>query len=108
MSKYTVYYKKGISGDVEQVLADEKISLVDFQLDYARIRALSAECLEEVYSEMQGENWSPNGEARPLIELKKVDHTSMSIGDIVKNDMDQYFMVDYFGFKPIDVVDTLN
>jgi hypothetical protein len=38
--------------------------------------------LEELFWRMQGENWSPNGEARELIKAKGVQHTSMSVGDI--------------------------
>lgn len=41
-----------------------------------------AEDLEDLYTRMQGENWSPNGEARELIESKGLTHTSMSVGDI--------------------------
>jgi hypothetical protein len=39
--------------------------------------------LERVFAEMQGEVWSPNGEARPLVLAKGLRHTSMSVGDIV-------------------------
>lgn len=38
--------------------------------------------LDEVYYRMQGENWSPKGEARSLIEEKGLEHTSMSVGDV--------------------------
>ena len=40
------------------------------------------EFLEDVYRSMQGENWSPYGEAYKLTQEKLV-HTSMSIGDII-------------------------
>jgi hypothetical protein len=36
------------------------------------------------FSIMQGENWSPNGEARELIEKKGLSHTSMSVGDVLE------------------------
>ena len=38
--------------------------------------------LDDIYEVMQGENWSPLGEARKMISKKKT-HTSMSIGDII-------------------------
>jgi hypothetical protein len=41
--------------------------------------------LEELFRKMQGENWSPNGEARELILEKGVQHTSMSVGDIARD-----------------------
>jgi len=54
--------------------------------------------LESIYYNMQGEIWSPNGEARPLIEEKGLGHTSMSIGDIVELDDGSLHMVDSVGF----------
>src|SRR5262245_1644254 len=39
---------------------------------------------ERIFFTMQGEHWSPNGEAWDLIEASGTAHTSMSVGDIVK------------------------
>jgi hypothetical protein len=36
-----------------------------------------------IFTHMQGEVWSPLGEARSLIESKGLTHTSMSIGDVI-------------------------
>lgn len=38
---------------------------------------------EDVFHAMQAENWSPNGEARKLIQSLDVGHTSMCGGDII-------------------------
>ena len=40
-------------------------------------------CLENAFFQMQSERWSPNGEARNLIERKALHHTSLSVGDVV-------------------------
>lgn len=37
-----------------------------------------------IFALMQGENWSPNGEARNLVQRAGTDHTSMMQGDILK------------------------
>jgi hypothetical protein len=61
-----------------------------------------AEChaLERIFYAMQGEMWSPNGEAWTMI--KELDlHTSMSVGDIVKLPEGKLMMVDIFGFKEL-------
>lgn len=42
-----------------------------------------AESLDNAFWLLQGENWSPNGEARDFIREKGTDHTSMSVGDIL-------------------------
>jgi len=38
---------------------------------------------EEIFRMMQGDFWSPQGEARKLITALGLRHTSMSVGDIV-------------------------
>ena len=54
---------------------------------------------EDLFDALQGENWSPEGEARHLI--RKLDvHTSMSVGDIVIQHGIVY-MVENFGFNAI-------
>lgn len=55
---------------------------------------------DKVFSMMQGENWSPRGEARDLIQQSNTGHTSMSVGDIMKIGS-TYLMVDRFGFHDI-------
>ena len=55
---------------------------------------------DKVFGMMQGENWSPQGEARDLISKSNTGHTSMSVGDIVKVGS-TYLMVDRFGFHDI-------
>lgn len=48
---------------------------------------------------MQGENWSPNGEAREVIQHLDA-HTSMMIGDVIYDvENKKYVMVDTCGFK---------
>ena len=56
--------------------------------------------LEKIFHDMQGEVWSPNGEARSLIRAKGLVHTSMSIGDVVKIG-NKAWAVDGCGFKEL-------
>jgi hypothetical protein len=53
--------------------------------------------LDDIYHKMQGEMWSPRGEARELIRGKGLTHTSMSVGDVVVVD-GKPVMVDWRGF----------
>jgi hypothetical protein len=41
---------------------------------------------EAIYTALQGDRWSPNGEARPFLEAAGLTHTSMSMGDILMVD----------------------
>jgi hypothetical protein len=57
--------------------------------------------LEDVMSIMQGEFWSPMGEARNLIQTLGLHHTSMSCGDVVQFGSD-FYMVDFMGYKKLE------
>ena len=53
-------------------------------------------CLEDIYHAMQGEVWSPNGEASSLVKSLET-HTSMSMGDLIVYKQELY-SVSAFGF----------
>lgn len=65
------------------------------------VRTIEATNHDTAYMHQQGENWSPNGEARSLIRSLGISHTSMSIGDIIVEANGTAFMVDTFGFAEI-------
>ncbi len=50
---------------------------------HVRLATVRAFDMDEVFIRLQGEHWSPNGEARNLIRSLKLGHTSMSVGDAV-------------------------
>lgn len=56
---------------------------------------------ERIYMMMQGDSWSPHGEARGLISSKGLEHTSMSMGDVAVVG-GRALMVDHFGFQKLD------
>lgn len=61
--------------------------------------------LDNLYRALQGDFWSPNGEARSLIKELGLQHTSMSVGDIIVKDGMAY-MVDMAGFAEMGRVDA--
>lgn len=61
---------------------------------------------EKLFWALQGENWSPNGEARSLIKSLGLDHTSVSVGDILVIDGMAYFC-DNVGWVKIGRVDKM-
>ena len=96
---YEVYYAKN-----PRFLCPPKFNITD----YRHVINLEADNLDQVFHYMQAEIWSRNGEAKPLIQELDLNHTSMSVGDIIK---EQYFngkewvvvwsMVDILGFKEV-------
>ena len=65
------------------------------------LREIEASGLGAAYHAMQGEVWSPNGEARELIVSKGLQHTSMSVGDVAVDAVGNVHVVGNFGWKSI-------
>ena len=96
MNKYFIYYK------VEPTFMPDKELLTTHVLDpkkFRLVRVFKADNKEDVFRQMQGEHWSPNGEARFGIESLGLQHTSMSVGDVIleetTNNMYQCMMSDW-------------
>ena len=58
-------------------------TVAQFQKHWTQIGKIACRDREVIFGVMQGEIWSPNGEARNLIRRIGMDHTSMSVGDMV-------------------------
>jgi hypothetical protein len=54
--------------------------------------------LDDIFEMMQGENYSPEGQARNLIQQSGTYHTSMSVGDIIENENGIFYLVSGIGF----------
>ena len=67
---------------------------------YIELGTIKASNTNGIFLLLQGDVWSPNGEARELIEKKGLTHTSLSVGDIIQID-DKFHMVDCHGFEEI-------
>ena len=106
MATFSVYYMKseffgeGIKGYAwlkERNLVPDSADLTKSHIFLQLIEARSP---EDVYFRMQGENWSPTGDARELIASKGLRHTSMSVGDIViDHDSRVAYILDRMGFR---------
>jgi hypothetical protein len=94
----TEFFRKGIMGfdfmDTQGTLPDFR----DLKQTHIHLMDTEARDLEHLFHRMQGEMWSPNGEARDLIESKGLHHTSMSVGDIAVDENGDVHLVDRFGF----------
>lgn len=117
---YTVYYAIDFPKhyslahklEDEDAKADVILNPDNILLTHRPVRVLVASDTEDVFWQMQGENWSPNGEARPLIKSLGLKHTSMSVGDVVVEILtNKMFLCMPSGFKEINqekIVETKN
>jgi hypothetical protein len=63
---------------------------------------IEAKSLDDVFMKMQGEIWSPMGEARALIRSLGLTHTSMSVGDFIEDEAGKFHRVMSCGFQQFD------
>jgi len=63
-------------------LMGEKPDAANLTATHVHLMEQVAGSLGGLFHNMQGEVWSPNGEARELIQSKGLQHTSMSVGDV--------------------------
>lgn len=95
-----VWYRKNFTDNVLNAIS--KISKESIEKTHIKLGEIAGhENFEEIFNAMQGETWSPNGEARELIKSLGLDHTSMSVGDIIQSSSGRLLLVDFAGFAEI-------
>ena len=103
-SKFKVFYA-AVPAYRIQFHVPMPFSVESLPVTHRHVLDLDAESRDAVYLAMQGENWSPNGEAMDLLISLGLNHTSMSVGDVVRDDEGVYWMCDSFGWSRVP--DTL-
>lgn len=82
-----VYYRRGMVGWESDSIGIPLLTKENLKDSHVMVKEVQKISLDEAFFEMQGENWSPNGEANDLLRSLGLTHTSMSIGDaVVDND----------------------
>ena len=93
---YAVYYQRFFG-----LLRPGETRLTWLDVTHRLVRQVEADGLDEVYCQMQREVWSPHGEARGLIRSLGLGHTSMSIGDVVKDSQGDFWVCNVVGWLPL-------
>jgi len=91
MPRYQVYYARCPAYHPSGQLGTPPLTVSDLQYSHVLLAAVEADCRSDAWLKMQGENWSPHGEARPLIERLGPTHTSMSVGDVLCDEEGEYW-----------------
>jgi hypothetical protein len=70
---------------------------------HVELRTVEAASLDAVYNEQQAHNWGEDWQAtNALLDTKGLQHTSMSIGDVIQNvETGEFFVVAFVGFTPL-------
>ena len=93
---YVVYYQRFFG-----LLRPAEVKRRWLNFSHRRVRTLTAASPDEVYQQMQAEIWSPHGEARRLIRRLRLEHTSLSVGDVVHSASGEMWVCDVCGWRPL-------
>ncbi len=97
--KFKIYYRRNPEFRLDNAL---KIFDIVKEQTHVHVKDIMANDVESCFYFMQGEVWSPNGEARPLIEKLGLHHTSMSVGDVVHDvDANIFWQVNFAGWEEV-------
>jgi hypothetical protein len=91
MPTYQVYYARRPTFQAGGELGIPLLTVSRLQTSHVHLCEIEASSLDTAFQEMQGENWSTQGEARPILERLGLTHTSMSVGDAVRDEKGTYW-----------------
>ena len=94
--KYQIWYMKPsfIRGIVGSSPDPNSLSAT-----HVHLKDIEADNQEDALSRMRAENWSPNGEGIDLLKSKGLQHTTMTIGDVLVDEGDAVYLVTGIGFS---------
>ena len=102
MPTYQVYYARRPTYFASGRLGTPLLTIPRLRHSHVRVTTIEADSRAEAWLKMQGENWSPHGEARPLIEYLGLTHTSMSVGDVLRDEQGVYWECLDLGWRRVE------
>ena len=95
--RFDVFYAKNI---FDYMLPDRRAELTTLAKTHVHVRTLEADSIGSVYNLMQVERWH---EVTPeYIERLGLSHTSMSAGDIVRDEQGNYWQCLMRGWQQLE------
>jgi len=82
MKSFEIFYAQEMNAYMFAKECPESLTRETVHETHAYLKTTEAEDLSDLFYKMQSEVWSPNGEARNVIQALGLSHTSMSVGDI--------------------------
>ena len=102
MPTYQILYARRPTFHPSGTFGTPRLTTAAMQSSHVRLCAVEADSLDDAWRQMQAEHWSPNGEARPLLERLGLSHTSMSVGDVVQDEDGTFWECLDLGWRPVD------
>ena len=102
MPGYQIFYARRPTFHPSGAFGILRLTTATIQSTHVRLCHLEADRLDDAWQQMQAEHWSPNGEARPLLERLGLSHTSMSVGDVIRDEDGTYWECLDVGWSPLE------
>ena len=102
MATYQILYARRPTFHPSGEFGTPRLTTTALQSTHAPLCGIEADSLDDAWRQMQGENWSPNGEARLLLQRLGLSHTSMSVGDVVQDEDGIYWECLELGWKRVE------
>jgi len=102
MSTYQVYYARQPTYFPSGQFGTPLLTVPRLRGTHVRVTTIEAGNRGEAWLKMQGENWSPHGEARPLLNRLGLTRTSMSVGDVLRDEEGAFWECLDLGWRRIE------
>ena len=102
MPRYQILYARRPTFHASGEIGTARLTITNLQSSHVHLCEVEADSLDNAWRQMQAEHWSPNGEARPLLERLGLGHTSMSVGDVIRDEDGNYWECLDLGWRPIE------
>lgn len=102
MRTYQVYYARRPTFHPSGEFGTPLLTVSSLQEEHIQLGNINASGKGGLWVAMQAENWSPNGEARPVLEKLGLTHTSMSVGDAIRDEEGSYWECVEWGWRRIE------
>ena len=85
MPRFQVYYARRPTFRPSGEFGTLRLTVTGLHTSHVHLCQIEASSLDDAFRRMQGESWSPHGEARALLRSLGLGHTSMSVGDVLQD-----------------------
>ena len=102
MPTYQIFYARRPTFNSSGAFGTPRLTIAAVQSTHVHLCEVEADSLDDAWRQMQAEHWSPNGKARPLLERLDLSHTSMSVGDVIRDEGGTYWECLDLGWRPIE------
>ena len=101
MPRYQILYARRPTFHPSGAFGTPRLTVAAIQSTHVRLCEIEADNPDDAWRQMQAEHWSPHGEARVILERLGLSHTSMSVGDVIRDEEGAYWECLDLGWRAV-------